>query len=551
VTVAVQLAPPIPHSRPLDEPDRRSTAPIISIRAGGATVSDVVAVARHGVTVEVGAEALLAVRGSRAVVDRALAAGDVVYGLNTGVGSRRDERLSSEALLDYQNRLVSSHAGGVGAPLPDADVRAAMFTRAIGICMGGSGASPAVLTALVALLNAGVHPLVPRLGSVGAADLGHMSAVAAVLTGHGRARLNGKVLTGAQALEAVGLAPVVLRPKDGIALISCNAVSIGSGALAVAQAERVADLADLAGALSVEALSGNLSPFDPEVHRAKPFVGQSVSAARILDLLRGSRLERPEAAVSLQDPLSLRTIPQVHGAFRDQVCAAQYAVTVELNGWADNPLISASSGRAISNGNFHPMVMALAFESLRIGIAHVGTLAERRIAKLTATRHTAGSIERDARVASAERSFTVPYLLEHSAALLTTELRRLAAPVSLAPPSLAGGHEDHATLAPQAVLLSRTALDQLELLLTIEVMLAAALLEHRDLLELGHGTRWAYEHATAVVGRAGPDDSAADVVEWLHAGLLDHVESGHDGLGAAEDLGCPAASVDLGSAAAA
>lgn len=483
-------------------------------------LSEVIAVARFRAPVELSAEVRDIIHVGRSVVEHAIASDDPVYGLNTGLGARRDERLSADALLDYQQQIVFSHAGAVGDPLSDEDVRAAMFVRAVGIARGGAGASPPVLAGLVELINRGVHPLVPEFGSVGAADLGHLAAVAAVLIGGGRARVDGVVLSGGEALRRVGLTPLVLRPKDGLALISANAVSIGSGALVIGQADTTARLADLAGALTLEALRGNVSPFEPEVQLAKGLPGQLAVAADIRQLLRGSYLLGPGVAASLQDALSVRTIPQVHGAFREQITAACSAVEVELNGCNDNPLISPASGRALSNGNFHPMMMTLAFESLRVAIAHMGVLSERRIARLVTAQQGRKTAEQEVRQGCWRSEFTVPHILHNAVAALAAELRWLANPISLNSSPLGSGVEDHGTLAPQTVSFARTALDKLELILTVEILLAASLLSSYDTLpQLGAGTRPSYELATRLLREAGREQSAAEIVDRLRGYL--------------------------------
>jgi histidine ammonia-lyase len=398
-----------------------------------------------------------------------------------------------------------------------------VFARAVGISRGGSGARSEVLQGLVDLLNAGVHPLVAEVGSVGAADLGHLGQIAWVLTGHGEARLNGELLPAREALARAGLEPLELQPKDGIALLVANSVSIGLGALAVLEAERAARLADLAGALTLETLHGNLSILEPEVQAAKPFQGQADAAGNLRALLAGSRLWNPGTAVSLQDPLSIRTLPQVHGAFREQLAAARQAVSVELNGRGDNPLLVPETGRALSNGNFHALALALAFDALRVGIAHVGMVSERRAQKLVALRwgHDV-SVDDEVRNGRwrAER-YAAPGLLAYSAAALSGELKQLAAPVTLGAPPLDLDVEDHATFAPQAVMLARQAVQRLTLLLASEAFLAAdALGVHAELPRLGEGTGRAYAELSALVDTLDPETPAATAVARAQELLL-------------------------------
>jgi histidine ammonia-lyase len=490
----------------------------VRLTADGLTVDDVQRLAR-GARLEIAPEIEERVNASRAVVERALEGDRLIYGLNTGLGSRRDRRVSREHLARYQVQMVLDPAGVVGEPLPDRDVRAMMAARAAGIARGGSGAHPGALHTLVAMLNAGVHPVVPAVGSVGASDLMHMAAIALVVMGRGQARLEGRAMPGGEALARAGIAPHELRPKDGLALISANGASVGLGALAVPVAERTAVLADLAGALTLEAIAGNPGPFDEEAVRAKPLPGQIAVAAHLRELLAGSHLLDPGVTRSVQDPLSFRVMPQVHGALRDQVAATRAAVEVELNAIDDSPLVSVRQDRLLSTGNFHPMGLALAFEALRIALGHVGMLSERRMNKLISVLYGEAGFgfgaEEPAR-------YAVPGLVIYSAAALLSELKQLAAPVTLDCPPLDLDVEDHATLAPQAVMLARRALVVLETILAIEVLVAIEALDDQPRLpRLGRGTRPVYEAVRSTLDLLEPDASAATVVEtvrrWLDA----------------------------------
>jgi histidine ammonia-lyase len=325
----------------------------LTIGSSGLTVEQLVAVA-SGVPVSLAEDAKARIRASRAVVDAAIDAPGLVYGLNTGLGHMRDVRLPIEVLRDYQEAIVHSHAGAYGTPLRREIVRAAMAARVNGIARGGSGASPAVAEVLVGMLNAGVHPIVPSVGSVGASDLMHMATIALVATGWGRAEFGGDVLPGSQALSRAGIAPLLMEPKDALALISANAVAIGWGALVVDRLATVGPLVDIVGTASLEAIRGNPSVVDPAVAVAKPVPGQIASAAHIRALIAESPRTVAGGPASVQDPISFRVMPQVHGALRELVRFARDAVELELNAMDDNPLVSVEEGRLISNGNFHP-----------------------------------------------------------------------------------------------------------------------------------------------------------------------------------------------------
>src|SRR5918996_98395 len=490
----------------------------VRLASDGLSAEQVAELAR-GARLELAPEVTERVRASRAVVDRALEGDAMIYGLNTGLGSRRDRRVSREDLGRYQVQMVMDHAGGVGPPLADEDVRALMAARIAGIARGGSGAHPGALDTLVAMLNHGVHPVVPEVGSVGASDLMHMAAIAMVVMGRGHARLDGQVMPGGEALTRAGLAPHELRAKDGLALISGNGVSIGLGALAALDAERTVILADTAGALTLEAISGNPGAFDDEAARAKPLPGQIAAAAHLRALLAGSELADPGRARSVQDPLSFRVMPQVHGALRDQVATARTAVEVELNAIDDSPLVSIEGDRLLSTGNFHPMGLALAFEGLRIALAHGGMLSERRMNKLVTALYGEASFEFG--TAKPER-YSVPGLVIYSAAALLSELKQSAAPVTLHCPPLDLDVEDHATLAPQAVMLARRALFVLEQILAIEVLVAISALEDRPRLpRLGQGTKPVYDLVRATLEPLDANAPAATVVETGRRRLLE------------------------------
>jgi histidine ammonia-lyase len=418
------------------------------------------------------------VRASRAVVDDALASGEPSYGLNTGVGHRKDERLSDDELRRLQDVLVTTHAGGIGPPLPTEVVRAALMVRLNGIARGGSGASLAVADVLAAMLNAGVHPVVPETGSVGTGDLSQLATMALVATGRGWAKVGAEVLSAREALGRVDIEPLVLQPKDGLAFMSSNAISIGHAALVCAQAVEAATVADVVAALSLEAIGGNPSIIQPVVAQAKPFPGQVEACDSMRAALKGSYLFEPGAPSSIQDPLSFRVAPQVHGALREFIVFARRAVEIELNGLSDNPLVSVEDRTMVHNGNFDPLSMAIAFDALRVALAHVGQLSDRRMNHLWkaffASMGQAGPAPEGA----------VPKLFSLS-------LRQLAAPATLDVSPLDLEVEDHATSAPLGVRKSDEAVRLLEEILAVELLLARDVLTakpSRGALGVGTGS---------------------------------------------------------------
>ncbi len=488
----------------------------VRITAEPMAVDDLLAVV-DGARVELADSARERIAAARAVVDEALASGAAVYGLTTQVGHLRNTRLTAEEVHREQQFLVLSHAGGIGPPLPVPVVRAAIAVRLAGIARGGSGASPAVADTLAAMLNAGVHPVVPATGSVGAADVAQMAWIAQVAVGLGRAEHRGEVLAGGEALRRAGIAPLVLTGKDGLALVSANGVSVGQAALVVARAARAAAAADVAAALSMEATRANPSVLHPAVGRAKGVPGQVAAADHLRDLLAGSALLGPDGPVSVQDALSFRVVPQVHGALREYVAAARAAVQAELGAAADNPLVSVEDRMLLSNGNFHPMVLALAADALRIALAHVGQLSERRMSHLWEAffRQMTGPPP------------TAAYglALRYPAAAVSAELEQLAAPATLDVPSLEFGTEDHATGAPLGVRKADAAVGLLEDVLAVELLLASDVLATAPApAVLGAGTAAALHLVHGAVAAAEPYPDAVHRV--LRAHLAD-LESTH------------------------
>lgn len=466
-----------------------------------------------GVEVVLSADAMELMGLSREVVQAAIDSGHRVYGLNTLLGSGRDTAVVEESILDYQVQVVRYHHSGIGALLAPEEVRAVILARLIGFTRGGSGVRPETARFYAELLNRGVVPAVPRDGSVGSSDLTQLAAVAAVAIGEGQALApDGSIISGAAALAGAGLEPLVLAAGEALALVSANSYSIGAGTLALGRLLELADLADTALALSLEATGrydggGNLSPFSPAVQAAKAVDGQRISAANVRRLVRGGWLEDPRREVSVQDALSFRAAPQTHGAFRAQVTALAGALEVELNGRGDNPLTELSSGRMVSGGNFQPMQLALAFEALRLGLAHVGISSERRIAKLYPPQRLIRQLNLEAaRSGTPLATEELPGLLWYSAAGLLAELKFLAAPATLGAPTLSADVEDHSTLAPLALQLLERSVEAAGKLLTIEALTAAYLLAEAQAAETGGSgsaadARPLGKGAGAVVGR--------------------------------------------------
>lgn len=483
------------------------------------TADEVHQVAVHGARLEVSRMRRERVRRAAAVVDRALSRGRKIYGLNTYVGHLRDREIRPEDMVDYQHQLLAMHARGIGDPMPVYDVRAMILVRIVGMSHGGSGAHVDVFDTLVGLLNSGIHPVVPMGGSVGASDLTQMASVGLVLTGRGEVIYQGEVMAAADAMARAGIECCQLRPKDGLALISANGMSIGMGALAVVDMDRLSQVADSIGCLSLEAIGGNLEPFGPEVTAAKPFVGQVAAAKHMRESLAGSYLEERREAASVQDPLSFRVMPQVHGAMREYIAFARQAVETELNSSGDNPMVSLRRDDLISNGNFDPLVLGLSFEALRLALAHVAMLSERRINRMRFHGVPAGKMAAW-RLRFPFRPYQGPSV--HSASALLAEIKHLANPVTLMTTLVNPDAEDHSTLAPQSVTLTRTLLHRLQTLLTIEAVMACDVLgDAKELPMLGAGSLAVCEAVGDITSSVGEEASAAVFCEALRKRLFE------------------------------
>jgi histidine ammonia-lyase len=463
------------------------------------SVSDIVAVA-EGAPVELDADARATIAASRAVVERAIEAGEPVYGLNRRLGAGRDDAVEAADFAAFQRRTIANHRGGIGAPLSEVEARAVVATRLAGFARGGAGVRPELADAYRALLNAGVTPRIPSRGSVGAADLTALAEVAAVVIGTGVVLRAGEELPAAAALAGAGLQPIELAPHEALAALSANALSVGVGSLAAVAARQLAEALDLVVALSLEAVgaagpAGNLSPYSSAVAEARGGSGQQASAQAIRAALDGSGLEAPDRTVSVQDPLAFRTAPQLHGALRESVARLRTELEVELAARSENPVVDLPSGRLVSGGNFQALPLALALENLRLALAHVAEASERRTAALSSALAPA---RREGRT-------RIPGLLLYAAADAVAEVRQLAAPATLGSSTLSGV-EDHATYAPLALRLLQRSLARTSEVVAIEALHAADLLGVLDAAPSGAGTaRLAAAVDASLDGRAADD----------------------------------------------
>ena len=470
-------------------------------------IDEIAAIARGRRPVALSPGARSRIGAARAVVERHIADDKPVYGLTTGLGAGVDTRLSPDDLAAFQRRVAFARAVGVGEAMPADEVRAMMAARIAGMAVGQTGMSLAVAEALVAALNAGFHPVVPSIGSVGAADLAPLAHMAVALLGEGEAEVGGVRLKGPDALTAAGLAPVAIGPKDGHALVVANAASTGRGALALVDARRTLATLDASAALAMAAFGANTSPLHPAVNAARPAPGQAEAAHRLLALLSGNPLALAGHGRRVQDPLSYRCAAPVHGAAQTALAEAVAMVELELNHSGDNPVIV--DDQMLSNGNFDMTGFTLRFEALSQALSHAATICAQRALKLMSPAYS----DQPRFLTPMGQSRTGFATLQKAISALEGDIRARAQPATLALLHAADGVEDHAANAPAAVGKLAEAAERLIALSACELIVAAQAIDLRGDVELGHGTARIFSFVRSHVDRleedrpSGPDVS--------------------------------------------
>lgn len=452
-------------------------------------VGDVAAVAHDARPVDIAPAARRRMRASRRMVEDLLAQNAVVYGVTTGFGKFSDTAIAPDQVERLQENLIKSHACAVGEPFPVPVVRAMMLLRANALAKGHSGIRPEVVDLLVAMLNRGVHPVVPQQGSLGASgDLAPLAHVALALIGLGRCEFRGAILPSAQALKQAGLAPVRLAAKEGLALINGTQAMTALAALAVADAQRLVDSADIVAALTVEALRGIPHAYHPLLAAVRPHPGQARVAQRLRALLAGSQRTSAPGQLRVQDAYSLRCIPQVHGASRDALDYVAGVVRRELNAATDNPLLFPDAGEVISGGNFHGQPVAVACDFLAIAVAELASISERRIERCVnpALSGLPAFLTRHGGLCS---GLMIP---QYVAASLVSENKVLAHPASVDSIPSSANQEDHVSMGTTAARKLRQILDNTFTVLAIEYLCAAQAIEFGS-GRLGAGTQAAYD----------------------------------------------------------
>jgi histidine ammonia-lyase len=462
----------------------------VKLTGDNLSIEDVVAVAREGARVSISADAIRRMRRARDVVEKILASGETVYGLNTGLGSLYRYRIPTEQLGRFSFDTVSDLTSSYGRPLPRDVVRAMMVTRVNGMAKAGVGVRPELALLLAELLNRDVHPVVREVGSVGQCDLSEMSDIAKVMIGIGHAEVGGKVMSGRTALAHVGLTPIKLAPKEALALISANGVTIGRGALVLHDVADLVELLAVAAGLSLEGFGANLSIIHPGASHLQPQVGLIAAAARLRELLAGSYLWDLDAARNLQDPLSFRCIPRSHGALHDALNYTRNSLEAELNAANDNPLVLVGEGVIISVGNFDVVGLALAFDLLRLAIANALKGANERVQKLL-WNHFSGL---PSALALEQGPTNGLKPMGRWCAALAAEARALAAPVTLDyVGQVAEGVEDDASMAPLSVRRTHELVSLVHRTVAYELITSAQAVDMRERWPLGRGTVVAYQ----------------------------------------------------------
>ena len=479
------------------------------------SLAQIVSVANDAEPVALASAARTRVDASRRVVEQIVAQGRTVYGVNTGFGRLSDVRVEPNELRDLQLNLVRSHACGLGSPLSIPEARAMLLLRANVLALGYSGCRAVLIEILIEMLNGGVTPVIPEKGSVGASgDLAPLAHLALTVIGEAEAFYENERLPSADALQRAGIEPLQLDVKEGLALLNGTQAMAAVGGLTLHRAERVARLADVAGAMSLEALKGTPVAFDERIHAARPHPGQTAVAQHLRALLRDSEIRESHLQNDprVQDAYSLRCMPQVHGAARGALAHAKDIVEIETGSATDNPLVFAESGEVLSGGNFHGAPLALAFDYAAMALTDLMSITERRIDRLVnpdANEHLPPFLTSHPGAASGFM------MMQIVAASLLNEAKVLAHPSSIDNIPTDGGKEDHVSMGMTGAVKLRKIVELAEHITAIELICAAEGLEYRAPLQPGRGVKKAYEIIRRRVVRLTADRAMSSDIESI------------------------------------
>jgi len=497
----------------------------VSLTGNDLTFAQLYGVALRGEFVELAPAAVQRMNASRAVVQRMVDSDTTAYGINTGFGKLASVRISHDQVRQLQVNLVRSHASGVGTPLSEPETRAMMLLRANALAKGLSGVRPRVVETLCQMLNQKVHPVIPSQGSVGASgDLAPLAHLAHVAIGEGRAVYHGETLPGGEAMKRAGITPLSLEAKEGLSLLNGTQGMLALLSLALHEADILADTADVAASLSLDALRGSPGAFDARIMHARAYPGAAMTARNLAHLNEGSQIRESHRAAEkdprVQDAYSLRCTPQVHGAVRDALAQAHETAAVELNSATDNPLVfvrDAASGDIISGGNFHGQPLAMAADQVAIAIATLGGICERRIEQMTNP------------LTSLLPAFLTPepginsgfMIAQVAAAALTSENKALATPHSVDSISTSGNQEDYVSMGMSGARRLERMLKNLRNILAIELLCACQGIDLLAPLQTGTLARKAYEAVRAKSAKVVQDRSLAPEIEAVSALIAD------------------------------
>ncbi|WP_346870412.1 histidine ammonia-lyase [Clostridium sp. UBA5119] len=467
----------------------------VIINGNDLRLEDIVNVARNNYQVELSEEAIKRVEKSREIVDKIVEEDRVVYGITTGFGKFSDVSISGEDCKTLQRNLIISHACGFGNSLDTDIVRTIILLRANALSKGYSGIRLSTLQTLVAMLNKGVHPVIPEKGSLGASgDLAPLSHMVLPMLGEGEAEYQGKIISGREAMNKAGIEVIQLIAKEGLALINGTQVMTAVGALALWDGINLIKSGDIAAALTVEALRGIRDAFDLRTHNIRPHEGQIETAKNILALVDGSSLVTSQGEIRVQDAYTLRCIPQIHGASKDALNYAKHKVEIEINSVTDNPIVT-EEGDVISGGNFHGQPMALTFDFLGIAMSEIANVSERRLERLI--NYQLNDLP----------AFLVKHgglnsgfmITQYAAAALVSENKILAHPASVDSIPSSANQEDHVSMGTIAARKARDIIRNAERVVATEILAACQAIDFREDYTLGKGTKVAYESVRDVV----------------------------------------------------
>lgn len=460
------------------------------IKGQGLTIEDVVAVARHRQEVELAPEAVERIVRCRAMLERKIEAKEIMYGVNTGIGEFSEVVLNDDQVKDFQKYLIYNHAAGIGDAMPEEWVRGAMLGRINVHAHGNSGCRPVITQTLVAMLNKGVTPFVCRKGSVGASgDLAPMSQIALLLMGEGKAYFKGELLDGKEAMDKAGIPIPGLQARDGLATINGSNVLTAMSAIFLHDANNFLKQAEIAAAMSLEALKANMKPYNSKIHEVRGFKGAVRSAAAINKMVQGGDLAEGRVKCKVQDAYSMRSTPQVIGTAHDALAWARSQVEIELNGVGDNPIFFPDENLQLSGANFQGSPVALPMDMAGAAITMVCVLSERRMNRLN---NPALSVGLPAFLTKGAGMFSGLMLSQYTADMQIVEQRILSAPASIQSIPAAADQEDFVSMGMNTAIKNFQILDNAYGILGIELMAAAQALDFRE-YQFGKGTQTAHK----------------------------------------------------------